>query len=76
GVRLELGTGGDLSVGHVVLAPGPWLSAPAWKHLVAPLGARVKKVVALHIEVPPAPGDGAVVFQDEDAFLLPYHERG
>ncbi|MEW2065618.1 FAD-dependent oxidoreductase [Streptomyces sp. NPDC007346] len=75
-VELTLGTGGKLRAGHVVLAPGPWLAAPAWKDLVSPLGARVKKVVALHIEVPPTADDRAVVFQDEDAFLLPYHERG
>ncbi|WP_405617226.1 NAD(P)/FAD-dependent oxidoreductase [Streptomyces sp. NBC_00076] len=76
GVRLDLGTGDALTAGHVVLAPGPWLAAPAWKELVAPLGARVKKVVALHIETPPTADDEAVVFEDEDAFLLPYHERG
>ncbi|WP_346097028.1 FAD-dependent oxidoreductase [Streptomyces olivaceiscleroticus] len=75
-VELALGTGDGLTAGHVVLAPGPWLAAPAWQDLVAPLGARVKKIVALHIEMAPAPGDRAVVFQDEDAFLLPYHERG
>ncbi|MEV2214655.1 FAD-dependent oxidoreductase [Streptomyces sp. NPDC050997] len=76
GVRLDLGTGDALTAGHVVLAPGPWLAAPAWKELVSPLGARVKKVVALHIETPPTADDEAIVFQDEDAFLLPYHERG
>ncbi|MGD3109648.1 NAD(P)/FAD-dependent oxidoreductase [Streptomyces sp. YGL11-2] len=76
GVRLALGTGDTLLAGHTVLAPGPWLAAPAWRDLLAPLGARVKKVVALHIEVPPGPDDRAVVFQEEDAFLLPYHERG
>ncbi|UQA97679.1 FAD-binding oxidoreductase [Streptomyces halobius] len=76
GVHLDLGTGDALTAGHVVLAPGPWLAAPAWKDLVAPLGARVKKVVALHIEIPPAADERAIIFQDEDAFLLPYHERG
>ncbi|WP_405775365.1 NAD(P)/FAD-dependent oxidoreductase [Streptomyces sp. NBC_00859] len=75
-VELSLGTGGTLRAGQVIVAPGPWLAAPAWRDLVAPLGARVKKVVALHIEIPPTADDGAVVFQDEDAFLLPYHERG
>ncbi|MCX5011188.1 FAD-binding oxidoreductase [Streptomyces sp. NBC_00555] len=75
-VELSLSTGVPLHAGQVVLAPGPWLAAPGWKDLVSPLGARVKKIVALHIEVPPSVGDRAVVFQDEDAFLLPYHERG
>lgn len=75
GVQLRLGTGDTVVAGKVVLAPGPWLTAPAWRELVAPLGARVKKVVALHVESEPAPGQGAVVFHEEDAFLLPYHER-
>jgi D-arginine dehydrogenase len=70
-VLLTLGTGEVLSVEQVVLAPGPWLAAPAWRTLVAPLGLRVKKVVALHIEQAPSERDGAIVFQDEDAFLLP-----
>ncbi|GHB75988.1 hypothetical protein GCM10010347_53120 [Streptomyces cirratus] len=76
GVRLTLTGGATLTAGRVVLAPGPWLAEPAWRELVAPLGARVKKIVALHIDVPPQPGDGAIVFQDEDAFLLPFHHRG
>jgi glycine/D-amino acid oxidase-like deaminating enzyme len=76
GVRLRLSTGEAVTAGRVVLAPGPWLAAPAWHALVAPLGARVKKVVALHVARIPAPGDGVVVFQDEDAFLLPLREHG
>ncbi|SES04864.1 Glycine/D-amino acid oxidase [Streptomyces sp. yr375] len=76
GVQLGLGTGRTLTAGRVVLAPGPWLAAPAWRELVAPLGARVKKIVALHIDVPPAPGDRVSVFHDEDAFLLPLADRG
>jgi D-arginine dehydrogenase len=76
GVVLRLGTGESVTAGRVVLAPGPWLAAPAWKDLVKPLGARVKKVVALHIERRPARDDHAIVFHDEDAFLLPLYERG
>lgn len=76
GVRLTLGTGDTLRADRAVLAPGPWLAAPAWRDLVAPLGARVKKIVALHIERPVSVPDRAVVFHDEDAFLLPYRCRG
>ncbi|MCF2528821.1 NAD(P)/FAD-dependent oxidoreductase [Yinghuangia soli] len=76
GVVLSLGTGDTITADRVVLAPGPWLAAPAWADLVAPLGARVKKIVALHLEQPVAAHDGAVVFHDEDAFLLPYRHRG
>jgi D-arginine dehydrogenase len=75
-VAVDLGTGRTLMADRVVLAPGPWLSPTAWRQLVAPLGLRVKKVVALHVARVPAQGDPAVVFQDEDAFLLPLHHRG
>lgn len=74
-VALRLSTGDILTVGHTVLAPGPWLAAPAWKALIQPLGARVKKVVALHVEQVPATSVPVIVFQDEDAFLLPLAQQ-
>jgi D-arginine dehydrogenase len=75
-VTVKAGTGETIIADQVVLAPGPWLAAPAWRELVAPLGLRVKKVVALHIEQRPSPADEVVVFDDEDAFLLPVASRG
>lgn len=74
--ELRLGTGAVLTARRVVLAPGPWLADPAWRPLVDPLGARPKKVVALHVDRRPGQADEAVVFQDEDAFLLPLPYRG
>ncbi|MEU8844750.1 FAD-dependent oxidoreductase [Streptomyces sp. NPDC048564] len=76
GVLLQLSTGDTLTADRVVLAPGPWTADPALAPFVAPSGARVKKVVALHVEQCPADTDPAVVFQDDDAFLLPLPERG
>jgi glycine/D-amino acid oxidase-like deaminating enzyme len=76
GVSVECGTGERLTADVAVLAPGPWLAAPAWRDLVAPLRVRVKKIVALHIEQRPAPGAEAVFFDDDDAFLLPVAHRG
>jgi glycine/D-amino acid oxidase-like deaminating enzyme len=76
GVRLGLGTGESLRAGALVLAPGPWLGARAWGALLAPLGARVKKIVALHLDRVAEPGDRVVVFQDDDSFLLPVVHRG
>jgi glycine/D-amino acid oxidase-like deaminating enzyme len=70
------GTGERLVADSVVLAPGPWLSVPAWRDYLAPLGLRVKKVVALHIEQRPDPSDEAVIFDEDDAFLLPLVHRG
>ncbi|WP_229907596.1 NAD(P)/FAD-dependent oxidoreductase [Amycolatopsis oliviviridis] len=76
GVGLRLGTGEELTAGRVVLAPGPWLGAPAWRSLVDPLAARVKRIVALHVGGRPGPADAAVIFEREDAFLLPLPGRG
>lgn len=75
GIRLRLGTGRDVLAGRVVLAPGPWTDAPAWASLVRPFGIRVKRVVALHIDRVPDEGDPAVIFDAEDAFLLPLNQR-
>lgn len=75
-VLLRLGTGATCIASHVLLAPGPWLADRAWRDLVAPLNSRVKKVVAIHLAQEPGPADGVVVFQDEDAFLLPLRHRG
>lgn len=74
-VLLHLSTAETLAAARVVLAPGPWIGCPAWRELVAPLEARVKKVVALYIDRPPAEDDPVIVFEDEDAFLMPLGER-
>jgi len=76
GVELELGTGETLSVDHAVLAPGPWINAPAWRRYVEPLGLRVKKIAALHVDQSPDAGDRVRYFADDDAFLLPMAHRG
>ncbi len=76
GVALLLGTGETLTAARALLTPGPWIDSPAWKSLLAPLGIRVKKIVALHVDRRPSPADHVVVFPDEDAFLLPVRHRG
>ncbi|WP_158883733.1 NAD(P)/FAD-dependent oxidoreductase [Amycolatopsis anabasis] len=75
-VELRLSSGDTLIAGRVALAPGPWLADPAWRTLLAPARARVKRVVALHLEGGVSRQDPAIVFQDEDAFLLPLRSRG
>lgn len=75
-VTVTLGTGERLVADSVVLAPGPWLAGAAWCDLLGPLGLRVKKIVAAHIEQRPGPADDVVVFDDADAFLLPLPHRG
>jgi len=75
-IGVDCGTGARLTAAAVVLTPGPWLAAPAWRDLIAPMQLRVKRIAALHIPVPPGPGDEAVVFESDDAFLLPLTHRG
>jgi glycine/D-amino acid oxidase-like deaminating enzyme len=75
-ITVECGTGARLTAAAVVLTPGPWLVAPAWRDLIAPLRLRVKRIAALHIALPPGPGDEVVMFDSDDAFLLPLGYRG
>jgi D-arginine dehydrogenase len=76
GVTVQCGTGENLTADQVVLAPGAWLAAPAWRDLVSPLGLRVKKIVAMHIERRPDPSDVVTLFDCDDAFILPVWHRG
>ena len=73
---LVLSTGETLRADRLVLATGPWVNAPAWRALIAPLGVRVKKIVALHLDAPLGKADAAILFPEEDAFLLPLQHRG
>jgi glycine/D-amino acid oxidase-like deaminating enzyme len=74
-VSVRLSSGENLTAGRVVLAAGPWLATGPWPRLLPPGPFRVKKVVALHIEQVPLPNDHVIVFEDEDAFLLPLADR-
>ncbi|WP_200140602.1 MULTISPECIES: NAD(P)/FAD-dependent oxidoreductase [unclassified Pseudomonas] len=73
---LELSTGHAIHADKLVLAPGPWTAARPWQSSLAHLGIRVKKVVAAHVRMPVSAEDGLIVFQDDDAFLLPLQQRG
>ncbi|WP_411753620.1 FAD-dependent oxidoreductase [Serratia sp. (in: enterobacteria)] len=76
GYQLALSDGSSRHAKQVILAPGPWLAAPAWQEHIAKLGIRVKKIVAVHIAQKPEPDAALTIFHDEDAFLLPCHSRG
>lgn len=73
---LTLSTGEKIRADKVVLAPGSWVNEPAWRHFLFDLPIKVKKIVAVHIEAPVSTTDGMTVFHNEDAFLLPRHDRG
>ncbi|WP_206045692.1 NAD(P)/FAD-dependent oxidoreductase [Nocardia mangyaensis] len=75
GIQLRLGTGRSVRAALVVVAPGPWTGSPPWPSFIRSFGIRVKRVVALHLDRVPDEGDPAVIFDTEDAFLLPMHRR-
>jgi glycine/D-amino acid oxidase-like deaminating enzyme len=75
-VTVHCGTGEQLTVDQVVLAPGAWIAAPAWRDLLSPLGLAVKKIVAMHVEQRPCPADEVLFFESDDAFLVPLRHRG
>jgi glycine/D-amino acid oxidase-like deaminating enzyme len=76
GADVTLGTGDILQVEKVVLAPGPWIKTDGWCEFIEPLGLRVKKIVAFHLDHPLPDGATAVLFPEEDAFIVPMHDRG
>jgi D-arginine dehydrogenase len=76
GVAVSTSEGRQRTFDQAVLAPGPWIADPAWRHLLSPLGLRVKKIVAMHLDRPPKPDDELIIFEAEDAFLLPVAHRG
>jgi len=52
---------------------GPWQSEEIQQH---PNNMRVKKVAALHLASVPNKNDPAIIFFDDNAFLLPLPEQG
>ena len=71
GVALTMADGRQLLAARVVIAVGPWIGTGRWKALADHLGVRIKKVVAMHLNMRPAADDPVVLFMADDAFLLP-----
>ena len=71
GVRLSMGDGRELLAARVVIAIGPWITTGLWQFYASRLGVRVKKIVALHLDIKPHADDPVVLFMADDAFLLP-----
>jgi glycine/D-amino acid oxidase-like deaminating enzyme len=76
GVCVKLSTGETLDVDKAILAPGPWVHAKEWRNYTASLDVRVKKIVALHINRPVPDDAVALLFPEEDAFIVPLLHRG
>ncbi|HEX2205123.1 MAG TPA: FAD-dependent oxidoreductase, partial [Longimicrobium sp.] len=76
GQALHLGDGRRVRARRVLVATGPWIGRGPGAEAARRHGVRVKTVAALHVDARPRPGAPAVLFPDDDAFLLPMPERG
>ena len=75
GFVLSTSDGRTVSARRVLNATGPWLlNAPAAGFAKAE-GVRIKKIVALHASRRALPNDPVLCFLDDDAFILPIHQR-
>jgi glycine/D-amino acid oxidase-like deaminating enzyme len=61
---------------RVIISPGPWINKKPFGEWIKFCGIKIKKVVAMHIDIIPQLADPVVFFHDEDAFLLPLHKKG
>lgn len=75
-VRLRVADGRTLVASRVILAPGPWALSGPFAGLTRSTGVRIKKVVAMHVDLMPASDAPILYFYDEDCYLLPTIERG
>lgn len=73
--RLSLRSGVDIQARQAIIVPGPWINHPLNGETLSSRGLRIKKIVAAHINVKPTMQAPLVVFDKEDAFLLPCHHR-
>jgi glycine/D-amino acid oxidase-like deaminating enzyme len=70
-IRLSMADGRELLAARVVVAIGPWITTDRWQTYAQRLGVRVKKVVAMHLDIRPGADDPVVLLMADDAFLLP-----
>ncbi|WP_204289294.1 NAD(P)/FAD-dependent oxidoreductase [Microbispora amethystogenes] len=59
-----------------VVATGPWALHGPFGERMRAAGLRIKKVAAFHLDLRPAGDAPALIFEDDDAFLLPQPESG
>jgi glycine/D-amino acid oxidase-like deaminating enzyme len=75
GVALRLDDGSVMRAARVVVAAGPWLAGEPFDALSPTRSLRIKKVVALHVDLIPPPDAAAVFFPQSDAYLMPMPAR-
>ncbi|WP_182888075.1 NAD(P)/FAD-dependent oxidoreductase [Microbispora sp. H10885] len=59
-----------------VVATGPWALHGPFGERMRAAGLRIKKVAAFHLDLRPADDAPVLIFEDDDAFLLPQPESG
>jgi glycine/D-amino acid oxidase-like deaminating enzyme len=75
GVDVALRDGTVVHAARALVAVGPWALGGPTSDVARHLGIRIKKVVALHLDVPPAPEAPAVFLPQADAYLMPLPAR-
>jgi glycine/D-amino acid oxidase-like deaminating enzyme len=69
-LAIETRDGRTVEAGACIVAAGPWTaSLCGW--LSTAHTPRIKRVVAVHVNVPPHPGAPVVLFPEDDFFILP-----
>ncbi len=75
GVQARLDDGAMVRAARAVVAVGPWLACEPFTSLFGALPGvselRIKKVVALHVDLAPPPDAAAVFLPEADAYLMP-----
>jgi glycine/D-amino acid oxidase-like deaminating enzyme len=72
---LSCADGRTVLASRVLGATGPWMTTGPLAELSRSCGVRIKKVAALHIDVPVPSGAPVLYFAKEEAFLLPVSEE-
>lgn len=76
GFTLATADGRSVEARRVLMATGPWLLQGPAADFAGSAGIRIKKTAALRISLNASPRDPLLFFFDDDAFLLPIHEKG
>jgi glycine/D-amino acid oxidase-like deaminating enzyme len=74
--QLICADGREVVARRVLAAVGPWMTNGPLADFSRGCAVRIKKVAALHVDVPAPRGTPVLYFAKEDAFLLPVHEEG
>jgi len=75
GVAVTLSDGTAVRAARALVAVGPWLRVGPMAEVASQHGIRIKKVVALHLDLPPPPDAPAVFLPQADAYLMPLPAR-